>query len=115
MKFYWRKSNGSQKEKVMYEPHVPPYAWHWGIQAMTQVIETYFYLSSMSKDIHIYVKQCMLCQKVKYKRGKTPSLLQPLPIPNVPLESISIEFIFGLPKCIKGNMGIWTIVDHFSK
>ena len=68
----------------------------------------------MRKDIHTYVEQCMLCQKVKYDRGKDPGLLQSLPIPNTPWESISMDFIFGLPKSIQGNIGIWTIV-RFSK
>ena len=63
------------REKVMYESHVPPYAGHRGIQAMTQAIETYFYWSSMQKDIHDYVEKCMVCQKVKYDRGKAPGLL----------------------------------------
>ena len=27
---------------------------------------------------------------------------------------VSMDFIFGLPKSIHGNMGIWTIVDRFS-
>ena len=26
-----------------------------------------------------------------------------------------MDFIFGLPKSIQGNIGIWTIVDRFSK
>ena len=68
----------------MYESIVPPYVGHCGIQAPTQEIETYFYWPSMRKDIHTYVEQCIVCQKVKYDRGKAPSLLQPLPIPNVP-------------------------------
>ena len=54
------------REKVMYESHVSPYAGHWGIQATTQAIETYFYWPSMRKDIHDYVEKCMVCQKVKY-------------------------------------------------
>ena len=103
------------RDKVMYESHVQPYVGHCGIQATTQAIETYFYWPSMRKDIHTYVEQCMVCQKVKYDRGKALGLLQPLPIPNVPWESISIEFIFGLPKSMQGNTRIWTIVDHFSK
>ena len=57
----------------------------------------------------------MTCQKVKFDRGKAPGLLQPLPVPTAPWESISMDFIFGLPKSIHGNTGIWTIVDRFSK
>ncbi|MCO5592257.1 hypothetical protein L7F22_046255 [Adiantum nelumboides] len=40
---------------------------------------------------------------------------KPLPILDSPWESISMDFIFGLPKSIHGNTGIWTIVDRFSK
>ena len=69
----------------------------------------------MRKDIHAYVEQFIVCQKIKYDRGKASGLLQPLPIPNTPWESISMDFIFGIPKSIQGNNGIWTIVDRFSK
>ena len=96
----------------MYELHVPPYVVNCGIQALTQAIKTYVYWLSMRKGIHNYVEQCMVCQKVKYDRGKAPGLLQPLPIPNAPQESISMDFIFGLPKSMQGNTGIqgtlWT-------
>ena len=105
----------SLREKVMYESHVPPYAGHRGIQATQQGVEMYFYWPNMKRDIQDYVSKCMICQKTKYDRGKQPGLLQPLPIPNAPWESISMDFIFGLPKSIHGNTGIWTTVDRFSK
>ncbi|MCO5563730.1 hypothetical protein L7F22_017377 [Adiantum nelumboides] len=69
----------------------------------------------MKEDIQEYVSQCIICQKVKFYRGKQPGLLQPLLIPDSPWESIAMDFIFGLPKSIHGNTGIWTIVDRFSK
>ncbi|MCO5581497.1 hypothetical protein L7F22_035382 [Adiantum nelumboides] len=56
---------------------------------------------------------CFQC--VKYDRGKAYGLLQPLPIPTAPWESIAMDFIFGLPKTSSGNEDIWTIVDRFSK
>ncbi|MCO5613511.1 hypothetical protein L7F22_067788 [Adiantum nelumboides] len=70
----------------------------------------------MKRDILDYVSKCVVCQQTKFvDRGKQPGLLQPLPIPDSPWESISMDFIFGLPKSIHGNTGIWTIVDKFSK
>ncbi|MCO5569514.1 hypothetical protein L7F22_023227 [Adiantum nelumboides] len=105
----------SLREKVMYESHAPPYAGHRGIQATMNAIETYFFWPTMKKDIQEYVSQCIICQKVKYDRRKQPDLLQPLPIPDSPWESIAMDFIFGLPKSIHGNTGIWMIVDRFSK
>ena len=53
--------------------------------------------------------------EMKYDHHKTPGLLQPLPIPDRPWESISMDFIFYLPRTRSGNDGIWTIVDRFNK
>ena len=69
----------------------------------------------MKKDIMAYVSSFMVRQKVKYNRGKQPGLLQPLPITDGPYKSISMDFVFGLPHSSQGNMGIWMIVDEFSK
>ena len=57
----------------------------------------------------------MICQKMKYDRTKPYGLLQPLPIPKAPWESIAMDFIFGLPRSQQSNNGIWMIVDRFSK
>ena len=95
----------------MFESHAPSYTGHRGIQPTM-----YFYWPTMKQDIPDYVSKCLVCQKTKYDRGKQARLLlPPLPIPDSPWESISMDFIFGLPKSIHGNTGIWTIVDRFSK
>ena len=98
-------------EKVMLESHTPPDAGHRGNQTTFKAIETYFYWPTMKDDVHRYVEECVTCQKVKFDRHKTPGLLQPLPIPTAPWESISMDFIFQLPRSIHGNTTIWTIVD----
>ncbi|MCO5567057.1 hypothetical protein L7F22_020742 [Adiantum nelumboides] len=105
----------SLREKVMFESHAPPYVGHRGIQTTMKAIETYFYWPIMKGDIQDYVSKCVVCQKTEYDIGKQPGLLQPLPIPDSPWESISMDFIFGLPKSIHGNTRIWTIVNRFSK
>ncbi|MCO5547318.1 hypothetical protein L7F22_000766 [Adiantum nelumboides] len=54
-------------------------------------------------------------KKVKFDRQKAPGLLQPLPIPDKPWESIAMDFIFDLSRTQTGNDGIWTIICRFSK
>ena len=65
------------QDKVMYESHAPPYAGcpyagHRGIQATLKGAAMYFYWPTIKKDITAYVSSCMVCQKVKYDRGKQP-------------------------------------------
>ncbi|MCO5549002.1 hypothetical protein L7F22_002468 [Adiantum nelumboides] len=52
---------------------------------------------------------------VKFDGQKAPGLLQPLPIPDKPWESIAMDFILDLPRTQTSNDGIWTIICRFSK
>lgn len=103
------------REKVMLECHAPLYVGHRGIQTTLQAVNTYFYWPTLKKDVACFVEQCLVCQRVNFDRHKAPGLLQPLPFPKAPWESISMDFIFGLSKSIHGSTSIWTIVDRFSK
>ena len=104
-----------QRQKVLFESHAPPYSGHRGIEATVRTLETFFYWPRLRRDVDSYVRDCIICQRMKYDRQKLPGLLQPLPIPDRPWESISMDFVFDLPRTRSGNDGIWTIVDRFSK
>ena len=69
----------------------------------------------MSHDIQEYIYQFIVCQKMKYDCTKPFELLQSLPIPETPWESIAMDCIFGSPKLQQSNNGIWTIFDKFSE
>ena len=68
----------------------------------------------MGDDIEAYVKTCLVCQQDKVEQRTTAGLLQPLSIPERPWESVSMDFIVGLPK-VDGFGSIMVVVDRFSK
>lgn len=45
-----------------------------------------------------YTKMCLVCQQDKVEKAKVAGLLEPLPVPTRPWESVSIDFITHLPK-----------------
>ncbi|MCO5612028.1 hypothetical protein L7F22_066290 [Adiantum nelumboides] len=83
------------RHKVKEDSHVPPYAEHRGIDATVKRLRHY---STLRGDVDAFVQACIICQKVKFDRQKAPGLLQPLPIPDKPWESIAMDFIFDLPR-----------------
>ena len=103
------------RHKVMDEAHASPYAGHRGIFATTNALERYFFWPTLRADIEKHVRECLVCQKVKYDRHKVYGQLQPLPVPDRPWESIAMDFITDLPRSKNGNDAIWTIIDRFSK
>ena len=58
---------------------------------------------------------CQQCQVNKAERHKVGGLLQPLEIPEGKWESISMDFIVGLPNTQRGHDAIWVVVDRLTK
>jgi hypothetical protein len=69
----------------------------------------------MKQDIAEYIAKCLECQQVKVEHKHPAGLLQPLQIPEWKWETISMDFITGLPKTIKQHDAIMVVVDKLSK
>lgn len=70
----------------------------------------------MREDVEAYVQACLVCQqdKVEAKAEASTGLLEPLPIMEQPLESVSMDFITSLPKS-KGYEPIMVVIDRLPK
>eukprot|EP00253_Pinus_taeda_P031928 PITA_31928 len=74
-----------------------------------------YYWIGMKKDVAGYLARCLECQQIKVEHQHPAGLLQPLPIPGWKWETISMDFIIGLPKSKKNNDSIMVVVDKLSK
>lgn len=87
---------------------------HSGRDATLQRIKALFFWSKMSLEVQNYVRNCQVCHRNKYDLAASPGLLQPLPVPKGVWESISMDFIEGLPPSA-GKHCILVVVDRLSK
>ena len=69
----------------------------------------------MKREIAQYVMKCPLCQQVKAEHQRPAGLLQPLPIPELKWEHVTMDFVTALPRSPKGNNTVWVAVDLLTK
>ena len=69
----------------------------------------------MKKDVALFVLRCLTCQQVKAEYQKPASLLQPLLITEWKWEHITMDFVTGLPRSLRGHDAVWVIVDRLTK
>eukprot|EP00253_Pinus_taeda_P029849 PITA_29849 len=68
----------------------------------------------MHETVFRYVRGCTMWAKSKLSNRKL-GLYTPLPVPSRSSESVSMEFVRGLPKSRKGHDYLYVLVDRFSK
>ena len=99
----------------MDELHKRPYLGHPGYHKMITATRKQFYWPGMKKYIVEYLAKCIECQQVKAEHRHPARLLHPLPILEWKWETISMDFITGLPTSTKQNDAIMVVVDKLSK
>ena len=107
-------AGGALRRELLRETHDPQWAGHPGVERMIALLSRTYFWPKMEEDIELYVRTCLTCQVDKTERKKQAGLLQPLPIPERQWESVSMDFITGMPE-VEGLGSILVVVDRFSK
>lgn len=68
----------------------------------------------MQPQVEKFIRACALCSQSKPANQKH-GLYQPLPLPSRPWESISMDFLSGLPTTQRKHDAIWVVVCRLSK
>ena len=73
-----------------------------------------FTWKGLKGDVLRHVQECKAWQRNKGELTHPAGLLQPLPIPEGKWESISMDFITGIPS-VQGKDCIFVVVDRLTK
>jgi hypothetical protein len=87
---------------------------YFGVTKTEDVLAAHFFWPKMRRNVERYVLRCTTCNKAK-SRLNPHGLYMPLPVPSMPWEDISIDFVLGLPRTKRGRDSIFVVVDRFSK
>lgn len=105
----------NERQEVLKEVHDEAHeSAHAGWERTLALLCDRFYWPSMHKDVTSYVQMCDPCQKIKHDRGAGKGFLQPLDIPMRPFDTISLDFVTGLPKS-QGKNAALVIIDKLTK
>jgi hypothetical protein len=104
----------SVRPLLLQEAHAGGLMGHFGAKKMDQVLVDHFFWPKMRRDAERYVLCRVTCHNAK-SRLNPYDLYTPLPIPSVPWEDVSMDFILGLPQTKRGRDSIFVMVDRFSK
>jgi hypothetical protein len=94
--------------------HDSPIAGHPGNLKTFYLVSRSYWWPMMRRSVNSFVASCEVCARTKVSRQKPAGLLSPLPIPDRPWSSISMDFIVGLPN-VNGLNAILVVVCRFSK
>lgn len=106
---------GDLRELVLIEAHKASYSAHLGVKKMHADLKQHYYWPGMKRDIADFVARCLECQRVKAEHQHPAGLLQPHGVPEWKWDTISIDFIIGLPMSVRRHDAIMVVVDRLSK
>ena len=106
--------DGPSRLQVLHHCHDVPMAGHFGIHKTFELISRRYWWPRLREFVKDYVRSCDTCSRSKHPQHRPYGLLQPMPIPESPWKSISLDFITDLPLS-KGFDTILTVVDRFTK
>ena len=106
--------NGPSRLQVLQHCHDSPLAGHFGVLKTLELVTRNYWWPQVRQFVIDYVSTCDVCCRSKIPRHRPYGLLRPLPIPNGPWKSISIDFITDLPSS-QDYDAILTVVDRFTK
>jgi hypothetical protein len=96
---------------MIWEAHYSRAAGHFGVEKTVASLQKYFYWLNLRQDVANYIRSCAIAKLTITKQD----LYTSFPTPIRPWESISMDYMSGIPSTKHGNDCVFMVVDIFSK
>jgi len=106
--------NTDLRLRILRDHHDAQAAGHPGHTRTLELVSRNFYWPQQRRYVHRYVDHCDTCRRIKPIRHAPFGLLKPIEPPHRPWDSISMDFITGLPTS-NGSDTLWVIIDRLTK
>ena len=103
----------SEHAKLIWEAHYSQVVGHFCMEINVAVLQKHFYWPKIRQDVNKYIRSC-IAYAISKIAIKNQGLYTPLPIPEKPWESISMDYMSGFPSTKQRNDCMFVVVDWFS-
>jgi hypothetical protein len=110
----WLGNDKVLQQRLVAALHTSPIGGHSGIPVTYSRLKNLFAWKNMKTTVQQFIQTCQICLQAKPDRSAYPRKLQPLPVPSGAWETITMDFIDGLPSSGHANC-ILVVVDKFTK
>lgn len=102
--------------KLIEEVHNQPAVGHPGAARLLVLLKRSYYWPRMDIEVKQFVRNCDVCRRAKASRQRYNGDLNPLEIPDLPWQHISMDFVVKLPKDkTTGDDCVFVVVDRLTK
>jgi hypothetical protein len=102
------------RTKLIREAHDQVSSAHPGRLKTYKLLSERYYCPNMRSTSDQYVGNCHKCTRAMNPRDRKPGFLHPLPIPNHPLQHISMDFK-SCPRDVHGYDAVFVVMDRLSQ
>lgn len=108
------------RQELLLRYHNAATAGHGGIKKTRERLTRHYYWNDIRTDVEKHVNECAICGRTKPRNHRPYGELAALPIPERPWQTITVDFVTGLPTSIdprtnKPCNAVLVIVDKFTK